>query len=56
MLNEKRNVALQAKVKFARHNGAQAPLKVVLTSLEKEGNREVGIISSELLFLLYCFF
>ena len=55
MLNEKRNVTLQAKVKFARHNGAQAPLKVVLTFIEKEGNREVGIISSELLFLLHCF-
>ena len=32
MLNEKRNVTLQAKVKFARHNGTQAPLKVVLLS------------------------
>ena len=26
------NVALQAKLKSARHNGAQAPLKVVLLS------------------------
>ena len=32
MLNDIRNVALQAKVKSARHNGAHAALKVVLLS------------------------
>ena len=46
MLNEKRNVALQAKVKFARHNGAQAPLKVVLTSIEKGRHHFIRAIIS----------
>ena len=52
-----KNVALQGKQKSERHNGAQAPLKVVcrVTFIEEfcevcttmeEGNQEVGIISS----------
>ena len=57
-------VALQTKIKFARHNGAQAPLKVVLLSdfhrrvlwsarHHEESNREVGIISSDSYYFFY---
>ena len=59
MLNEKRNVALQAKVKFARHNGAQAPLKVVLLSdfhrerrQSRSGHHYIRVIISFILILL----
>ena len=58
-------VALQTKIKFARHNGARAPLKVVLLSdfdrgvlwsvryYERKQSRGIGIISSDSYYLLY---
>ena len=48
MLNEKGNVELQAKIKFARHNGAQGPVSRKPRKLQRpEAFRGPGLSRNE---------